>query len=551
MARLSYSKCVGVERLMLGVGLTVILLASASIASAQETVVRPGERSVVRTRPDATSTKTTTAPRTVPTAPASPMRAPATTARTYRVQEPPARSAAPPAEAPAPPARAPVAEELGPEVLPGPPVPEGYVVDLDGGPVGEEYYQEGYDEAYDAHGAPEHGCATCGGVGCANCWFGGHGWAGGLYVRAEYLRWQTSGMYVPALVTTSVAVPGQTFPTPVRNAGVLGVDGTVILFGDNDIMNETRSGGRLIFGLPLDYEQRLSIEAEYLGLDEAQVNFSATSNGNPILARPFFNLATQPNNIAQESSELVAYPNVIRGTVGVDASSQFEGGAVRLKYLMCCTEGCVPSLVRRRGDVPGGYKLELTGGYRFLRLDDSLAITEDLATIPGPGTFNLTDSFKTQNEFHGLEIGMLMQTRRGRWTMDWTSRIGIGNTNGTSTIFGQTIIDNGQQAVTHQGGLLAQTTNMGTFSASDFAVVPELGVNLGFDLTPRFRVLVGYSMIYWSRVLRAGDQIDRDVNPNLIPPASQPITGALRPEQSFVWTDFWAQGFSVGLEGHW
>ncbi|MFO0902489.1 MAG: BBP7 family outer membrane beta-barrel protein [Pirellulales bacterium] len=507
---------------------------------------------MVRPRPEATTK--TTAPRTVPTAPASPMRAPATTARTYRVQEPAARPAAPPAEAPAPPARAPAAEELGPEVLQGPPVPEGYVVDLDGGPPGEPYYDEGYDAA--GYGAPGpggygHACETCGGVGCANCWFGGAGFAGGLYVRAEYLRWQTSGMYVPALVTTSVAVPGQTFPPPVRNAGVLGVNGTVILYGDNDILNETRSGGRIIFGLPLDYDQRLRIEAEYLGLDEAQSTYSATSSGNPILARPFFNLATQPNNIAQESSELVAYPNVIRGTVGVDANSQFEGAAVRLKYLMCCTEGCVPSLVRRRGDVPGGYKVELTGGYRYLRLDDNLSINEDLATIPGPGTFNLTDSFSTQNEFHGLEIGMLLQTRRGRWSMDWTSRVAIGNTNGTSTIFGQTIIDNGQQATTYQGGLLAQTSNIGTYSASDFAVVPELGVNLGFDLSPRFRVLVGYSLIYWSRVLRAGDQIDREVNPNLIPPANQPITGALRPEQAFVWTDFWAQGFSVGLEGAW
>ncbi len=547
MARLSYRKRIGVGiwLVVLFSGLAAVNFGSVNFARAQESTVRPGERSVVRPRTETAAPNTTrnVAPRTVPTAPAAPMRTPAATARTYRTQDIPVRPETPLAKDAAPPARAPVVEELGPETVPSAPVPEGYVVDLDDGGIGDEYYDDG--------GMGGHSCPTCGGVGCTNCLFGGYGWAGGLYVRGEYLRWQTSGMYVPALVTSSVAVPGQAFPPAVRNAGVLGVPGTTILYGDGDILNQTRSGGRITFGLPLDYDQRLRLEAEYLGLDEATDTFSATSTGNPILARPFFNLATQPNNIAQESSELVAYPNVIRGTVSVNASSQFEGAAARLKYLLCCTEGCVPAMVRRRGDVPGGYKMEITGGYRFLRLDDNLSINEDLTTIPGPGTFNLTDSFATQNEFHGFEIGMLLQTRRGRWSMDWVSRLAIGNTNATSTIAGQTIIDNGQQSTTYQGGLLAQTSNIGTYNASDFAVVPEVGINLGFDLTPRFRVLVGYSMIYWSRVLRAGDQIDREVNPNLIPPQNQPITGALRPEQNFVWTDFWAQGFSLGLEGNW
>lgn len=494
---------------------------------------------MVRTRPESANG---VAPRTL-AAPSSPSRGgPATVTRTYRTQDPPPATRTIPPRETAPPAATARPESAGPEVLEGPPVPEGYVLDLDEAQRGDEFLDE----------APgPHACNACGGMGCPNCWFGGYGWAGGLYVRAEYLRWQTAGMQVPALVTTSVAVPGQTFPPTVRNAGVLGIPGTQVLYGDGDILTNTRSGGRIIFGLPLDYEQRLQLEGEYFSLEEAADNYSASSNGSPILARPFFNLMTSPSNIAAESSELVAYPNVIRGTVAVDASSTFEGGAARLRYLLCCSEGCVPSLVRRRGDVPGGYRMELTGGYRGLSLGDNLTISEDLATIPAPGTFNLQDTFHTQNEFHGAEFGMLLQTRRGRWTMDWVSRIAVGSTNATSTISGQTIIDDGRGSVTHQGGLLAQSSNIGTYDTSDFAVVPELGVNLGFDLTPRFRVLVGYTMIYWSRVLRAGDQIDREINPNLIPPATSPLVGPLRPEQNFVWNDFWAQGLSIGLEGQW
>ena len=160
-------------------------------------------------------------------------------------------------------------------------------------------------------------------------------------------------------------------------------------------------------------------------------------------------------------------------------------------------------------------------GYRDLKLNDSLMISENLSTVPAPGTFNLQDSFQTQNEFNGVELGMLLQTRRGRWTMDWVSRFRWVSTNASSIIGGQTIINDGRGTVTYPGGLLAQTSNIGTYNTNDFAVVPELGVNLGFDLTPRFRVLVGYTMIYWSRVLRAGDQIDREINPNLIPPPSR------------------------------
>ena len=39
--------------------------------------------------------------------------------------------------------------------------------------------------------------------------------------------------------------------------------------------------------------------------------------------------------------------------------------------------------------------------------------------------------------------------------------------------------------------------------------------------------LAGYSLIYFGNVVRAGDQIDLDVNPNLLPPEANPFTGPL------------------------
>ena len=44
---------------------------------------------------------------------------------------------------------------------------------------------------------------------------------------------------------------------------------------------------------------------------------------------------------------------------------------------------------------------------------------------------------------------------------------------------------------TAQGGLLALSTNIGHCTQDNFAVVPELDLNLGFQFTPHTRVVVG------------------------------------------------------------
>ncbi|HND52774.1 MAG TPA: BBP7 family outer membrane beta-barrel protein, partial [Pirellulaceae bacterium] len=477
---------------------------------------------------------------------ASAGRAPATTARTYRTQDapPPApRSATPRERVVAPP------EEIldeGVEVIGSPPIPDGYVLEIDEDPEFEGFGHH--------HGRRGLHCDACDDYGCPRCMLGG-GLLSGWFVRAEYLNWTTSGMQLPPLVTTSVPVTGQTFPPPARQAGVLGQSGTQILYGDSDVNGDRRGGGRLVFGAVLDSAQRLTAEAEYFALDDITSSYSATSNGDPILARPFFNLmAIQPNSTAtlpQQSSELVAYPGVIRGSIFVDAETSFQGAGARLRYLLCCTDNCVPSL-GRMGPVQGGYRMELTGGWRYLRLDDSLTIREDLQTIPPPGRFDLRDSFMTRNEFNGAEVGMMLQSRRGRWTMDLLSRMALGMNRGTVTINGTTAIDDGTNTTTYQGGLLALNSNIGKRSQDEFAVVPELGLSLGFDVTPSWRVLVGYTFIYWSRVLRAGDQIDLMVDPNQIPPPpNAAVVNPARPAFDFSYTDFWAQGVSLGLEGKW
>jgi hypothetical protein len=51
-------------------------------------------------------------------------------------------------------------------------------------------------------------------------------------------------------------------------------------------------------------------------------------------------------------------------------------------------------------------------------------------------------------------------------------------------------------------------------------VVPEVGVKVGYQVTPHLRAQVGYDFLYWSDVVRPGSQIDPLINTNLIPPAT-------------------------------
>ena len=60
-------------------------------------------------------------------------------------------------------------------------------------------------------------------------------------------------------------------------------------------------------------------------------------------------------------------------------------------------------------------------------------------------------------------------------------------------------------------GVFAQPANEGRSSATRFAVVPQLQVKLGYDVTSWLRLTVGYDLLYNSEVIRPGDQISHYV----------------------------------------
>jgi hypothetical protein len=362
-----------------------------------------------------------------------------------------------------------------------------------------------------------NGNADC----CDGCTFGNR-----YYVSTDYLLWFIKGSNTPPLVTRGSA--GDPIP------GALGLPGTTVLFGGGSVENDPFSGGRLNAGYWFGDQHLLGIDFSGFFLGQTGKNFSATSTGTPILTRPFVDAAT-----GTETTELVAGPGVLAGTVSVNTESQMWGYEANLRSNLCAGQFCGVD-----------YFVDGILGFRGLGLDESIHIDEALAVLGGPSAgqqFAIADHFNTQNRFYGGQFGFLTEYRWDRWVLDVNTKFGFGPTQEMVRISGSTAITPvGGPTQVFNGGLLALPSNIGNYTRDTFTFVPEFGLNLGYQCTDHIKIFVGYTFLYWSDVVRPGEQIDRVVNTNQLPPAIP--GGPARPQFTFNGSDFWAQGVNFGVE---
>ena len=98
---------------------------------------------------------------------------------------------------------------------------------------------------------------------------------------------------------------------------------------------------------------------------------------------------------------------------------------------------------------------------------------------------------------------------------------------------------------------LANPANIGTYYERDaFTMIPELGVDLGYQVNCRWRAHLGYNILYWGCVSRAADQISLYVDPRNVPSSSAYNPAAALPFPQFPdkTACFWAQGMNAGAE---
>jgi hypothetical protein len=362
---------------------------------------------------------------------------------------------------------------------------------------------------------------------------------GRIWGRAEYLLWSTREMNLPPLVTTGPA--SATGP-------ILGAPGTTVLFGGDEVGDDFwRSGGRFTLGFWLNECQTKGIEASYFFLGSPANDFNAGSTGAPgtaIIGRPFFDTSTGAPGV-----QFVAFPGFAAGAVNVGINSSLQGADVNGICNLCC-DCC--------------YRLDLLVGPRWLQLDESITITEDITLLddlPGEIFFGfglpvaagthivVSDRFATHNAFYGAQIGARYERQRGNFYVQLLGKLAVGVTHQTLDVEGSTTITPpGGAAVTAPGGLYALPGNIGHYARDVFTVAPEVGINVGCQATNNLRVFVGYTFLYWSNVARPGDQINLSLNSTLTPASINAPTGPPTPPLTIQGTPFWAHGINVGFD---
>jgi hypothetical protein len=402
---------------------------------------------------------------------------------------------------------------------------------------------------YNAYqGNPGYGMSGCS-SGCCQTGCGGPSW----------LNWGVPANSYNEHIWTSldllfVSVPGIHTPLPLALHGTVPYTGaalppTTVAIGNNDLINDLRLGGRLGAGLWLDPCHVNGFDASLMFVGPATRDISVSTNAAfPTLLRPYIVVNTPlpgtpaipPTPPGQPNFADIVGQSGTAGTVAVHTYSFLVGGDADYRRQIFSNCGTTANLLL---------------GFRYLHLDESLTITESGVGAAGaaPAVFALSDRFATTNNFYGGQIGLAIEKVWGPWSLESDVKIALGSTSQTVNISGANNF-----AANAAAGLFAQDSNSGIYNHSNVSVIPELGLKLGYQMTPRWRLTMGFTFLYWSNVLQPGNQIDPIVDETKVPkPGAPPQVFAPLPSANahpiipFTRSDYYVYGMTVGLTYKW
>src|SRR5262249_17480193 len=165
------------------------------------------------------------------------------------------------------------------------------------------------------------------------------------------------------------------------------------------------------------------------------------------------------------------------------------------------------------------FRLDVMVGFRYLDLGEDLSITsQSTYGAAPPGAFApfagnqllVNDLFGTRDQFYGGQIGMAVKFFLHVVDLNIACKVAFGENLEEVHIDGFQFrtFANGV-TVPARGGLLALPSNIGRFHGDQFAVVPEVDVIASYSICRHVSLKAGYTFLYWGRVARPGDQIDR------------------------------------------
>jgi hypothetical protein len=356
-----------------------------------------------------------------------------------------------------------------------------------------------------------------------------------MWFQADYLMWWVksgpTGGPLATIGDPTVAVPG-----------ALDMPNTRVVLGNTPLNYGMSSGVRVSAGIPVG---ALSLEGNYFVLEQRANNFglAADSTGLPVIARPVINAQT-----GMQNSYVDSFPPFLTGTFLMESRTWLEGYEVNL----------AANVAER-----GAMRFSVLGGLRILDLRETMSLSDNLfpaaagfltfngAPVGVPSQLVDIDRFRVGNQFYGGQLGGRLGWQGSTFTINAIAKVALGATQEVVRIDGSTtVFAPGASPMSAPGGILAQPSNIGQHFRSTFAVVPEVGLEIGYQITPRLRATLGYTLLYWSAVARPGNQIDRTVNPAQVPGDFMFGMGGGPARPALVTireSDFWAQGINVGL----
>lgn len=354
-----------------------------------------------------------------------------------------------------------------------------------------------------------------------------------LYGSVDYLQWRVrpARVSVPLVATTRNRIDLGRGDPSLRNPDV------AVLFGNQDIDYPAQYGFRVALGFAPTSWGGIGAETRgfYLSTRSRNFRFQSDDQGNPELVLPFFDTTRATGVEAGAPVAGLVSGRSIPGEVAIASSTELWSGEIGPTQRVWASENLV-------GDA--------LVGLRLLGLREDLSIRA--RSVNGGESFQTFDRFETTNYFYGGFLGGRVGWLGDHLACDLTARVALGAVGQTLkgdgfTLRPDSIVRRRAGPQTVPGGFYS-FSQMGMVKNTQFAVIPEIGMNLGYRITDGITLQAGYTFICWTGVLRAAEQVNRNVTRNQLPLFGGNFNTLPDPSRSLRESDFWAHGLNLGLD---
>ncbi|OWK43477.1 BBP7 family outer membrane beta-barrel protein [Fimbriiglobus ruber] len=357
---------------------------------------------------------------------------------------------------------------------------------------------------------------------------GGSGPATRIYTEASYLLMFTNH----SNIATPLATGGPAL-------GILGNAGTTTLLGNDSVGYGTMSGIKVGIGGFVG-DSRFGFEGDVMYIGRVTDTQGIGPTSSMVVARPFYDPVTK-----QQNSVIIAAPGAYNGAIEQNAGMQVWGFETN------------PFIRLAQG---GPVTFDLITGFRFFQETESLNLYSASTLLPGgvtafdglglsSGSVSTHDLISTRNQFYGGQVGGRMSYATGRWFLDLTGKIAIGGVREVVNVNGSTTLTNGPLVAptSTAGGFYGSGNYLGQMTQNKFGVLPELNLQLGFQVTSWMNVFAGYQLMYLNHVARPGDQLNANIAVSQLPTSPTYSTKFPTVSNGITDADLWLHGFNFGL----